>query len=491
MRREAPRCGLALLVLASALAGCGDGQRECPGPVAPELSTLRLQADGSRLLDAAGREVLLRGVNAGGRSKLAPFFPFPFAESGMPEQAGAPAFDAAAAEYVDRVVAWGSNAVRLPFTWEAVEPTRGDYDPVFLDRLQRLAAAFGERGVRVIVDSHQDVFSRPYCGDGFPVWACPAPVPDAPADCSRWFQGYLQPSSAASVAFGRFWANEDGLRDAFGAMWRRVAQQLWAVDAVIGFEMLNEPYEGSASEQEWAVATLKPFYEEVAAAISEVAPDALLFFDANGTAAATATTVVVPPDGAGFVFAPHYYNPTSQFDGMSHDPVAIDEDLGRWAAKRDEWGVAVLVGELGIKPAHYDATGYLAFCYAGLDHHLLHATQWEYSTTVDDWNDEAMSITGAGGEESVLVPVLVRAYPRAVAGEIASFQFDPATRAGELVYQATAGGVTEIVAPQRLYPRGVSAHLRGVGGCTSAPGDGILYAVADRDGAARLQFGPR
>jgi hypothetical protein len=153
--------------------------------------------------------------------------------------------------------------------------------------------------------------------------------------------------------------------------------------------------------------------------------------------------------------------------------------------------VPVLVGEFGIKPAFADATGYARACYAAFDHHLLHATQWEYSTTVDDWNGEAMSITGAGGDESALVPVLVRAYPRAVAGAMASFQFDPATREGELVYQATAGGVTEIVAPVRLYPDGVSARLRGVGGCTSAAGDGIVYAVADRDGAARLQLGPR
>lgn len=479
--------GLAALCAAAA---CGEDPRECAGPVAPALASLRLQAQGSRLVDAAGREVLLRGVNAGGRAKLAPFFAFAFAESGLPDQAGAPPFDAAAADYVDRVAAWGSNAVRLPFTWAAVEPTRGAYDATFLDRLQRLAEAFGERGIRVIVDSHQDVFSRPYCGDGFPEWACPAPVPDPPADCSGWFQGYLQPSSAASVAFGRFWANEDGLRDAFRAMWQRVSQQLAPVDAVIGFEILNEPYEGRASEQTWAVDTLEPFYEEVAAAIAEVAPGALVFFDANGTAAATATTAVVPPDGEGLVFAPHYYHPTSQFDGMAHDPVAIDDDLGRWAAKRDEWGVPVLVGEFGIKPAFFDATGYAGSCYAALDHHLLHATQWEYSTTVDDWNGEAMSVTGAGGEETVLVPVLVRAYPRAVAGTVTRFEFDPATRAGELAYEATAAGITEIAAPPRLYPEGVAGRLRGVAGCT-AVGDGVLYAVADRAGAARLEFGPR
>jgi len=49
----------------------------------------RLTVDGRALRDAASRQVLLRGINAGGRSKLPPFFPFEFRESGEPDQAAA------------------------------------------------------------------------------------------------------------------------------------------------------------------------------------------------------------------------------------------------------------------------------------------------------------------------------------------------------------------------------------------------------------------
>ena len=126
----------------------------------PALTTAKLTIDGRFFRDAIGRQVVLRGVNTGGRSKTAPFFPFPFAESGHPGQEGAPAFDVAAETYVARVEAWGLNTVRLPILWEAIEPARGSYDTAYLTRVRALIDAFGRRGIRVVVDMHQDLFAR-------------------------------------------------------------------------------------------------------------------------------------------------------------------------------------------------------------------------------------------------------------------------------------------------------------------------------------------
>jgi hypothetical protein len=38
--------------------------------------------------------------------------------------------------------------------------------------------------IRVVLDFHQDVFSRRNCGDGFPDWALADPEVERPADCS-------------------------------------------------------------------------------------------------------------------------------------------------------------------------------------------------------------------------------------------------------------------------------------------------------------------
>jgi endoglycosylceramidase len=71
------------------------------------LKTGRLVVDGRRFRDEIGREVLLRGVNAGGRSKWEPFLPF---DLPRPEE-----FEARLAAYMDRLASWGINVLRLPF----------------------------------------------------------------------------------------------------------------------------------------------------------------------------------------------------------------------------------------------------------------------------------------------------------------------------------------------------------------------------------------
>src|SRR6202041_3902502 len=48
----------------------------------PKPPDWRMVADGTRLVDGLGRTVFLRGVDAGGRSKFAPYVPFDFVSGG-------------------------------------------------------------------------------------------------------------------------------------------------------------------------------------------------------------------------------------------------------------------------------------------------------------------------------------------------------------------------------------------------------------------------
>ena len=105
-------------------------------------------AEGMRFVDSSGREVILRGVNAGGRSKLPPFFPFE----------PVPDFDTALEKYADGIQAMGFNVVRLLIIYEAAEPVRGKYDEGYLKKYDQMVSAFAKRGVYVFVDAHQDLF---------------------------------------------------------------------------------------------------------------------------------------------------------------------------------------------------------------------------------------------------------------------------------------------------------------------------------------------
>jgi endoglycosylceramidase len=454
-----------------------------------ELSSPRVRVEGTRLLDALGREVLLRGVNAGNRSKLPPYIPFAFHESGLPEQAGALPFEAAADAFFERLAAWGLNAVRLPFSWQGLEPAPGAWDEVYLARYLRLCEAAATHGLRVIVDFHQDVYASPFCGDGFPTWTLPEPVPEPPEDCAGWFLLSLD-HPGVKAAFDRFWADQDGVRTAFEGMWRRVAREAWARPGVVAFEVINEPLPGTAREEDWAAGTLTDFYTRLSGVIQAEAPGAPVVFDAGAVSSATARTSQGRPEGQGLVFGPHFYDASVfMFDLWSGADLAAP--MARLRAYGDAWEVPVLVGEFGARGRCQDGAGYLRSMFAALDAERLHAFAWEVSGDGLDWNQEDFNLLDAAGQETPRAAEVVRVYPAAVAGRLTSFSFEPARRTAVVEYHARAGGLTEIATPARLYPRGAGASLGGVAALAHhhAASERLLV-LAHADGALRVDIYP-
>lgn len=74
----------------------------------------------------------------------------------------------------------GFDLVRLPLNWSAIEPTDTDpptYDAAYLDRVVAFVAAARRADVRVLLDFHQDAYSKYVGQDGAPLWAI-QPPPD-------------------------------------------------------------------------------------------------------------------------------------------------------------------------------------------------------------------------------------------------------------------------------------------------------------------------
>lgn len=453
---------------ASDRADASDAAPTCVAEV-PALDTWRLQRDGALLRDALGREVWLRGVNTGGRSKFPPFMPFAFAESGLELHADAPTFDDALAGYADQAASWGVNVVRMPFSWEGLEPERGTFDTAYLARYTAMIDAFAERDVRVIVDFHQDVFARPYCGDGFPLWAMPdndgtLEIPPF-EECEDWFFGYLGSRTPPQLAFDRFWADEDDLQGAFEQMWTYMAGETWDRAGVIGYEIINEPHPGTDAHQPWGREVLTPFYSRVGAVITDAAPGALVFFDGTGTDTTDGTPTPDLPEGETMVYAPHYYHPLVFAGGLREGiEVDVEPGIGAFAEAAADWGVPALMGEFGSKTGNSLAADYLRSNYDAYDRFAMHATAWEFSRAPEDWNNEGFGLVDIELNETPSVDALVRAYPRAVSGNITSFTFDADDGSAELRFAAEPG-VTELAAPARLYPEPPQVTLEGVDGC--------------------------
>lgn len=248
-----------------------------------------LDLDGRWLLDAHGRHLVLRGVNLGGDSKV----PYPdggtqhpgdFADHRIVSFVGRPFPIEEAAEHLGRLRRWGFRLLRLLVTWEAVEHAGpGLHDEAYLDFLAEVCRLAGEHGFLVVIDFHQDVFSRMTGGDGAPGWVLEAagldlarigpsgsalvmqerydyddPRREQPDRYPRmcWSENYLYPANG--ILWTLFFAGalfapgfrvdgrniQDFLQDHYLGAQRAVAGRLRGLPGVVGFGTLNEPSRG-------------------------------------------------------------------------------------------------------------------------------------------------------------------------------------------------------------------------------------------------------
>lgn len=238
----------------------------------------RLTISGSRFLDSAGREVLLRGVNLGGSSKTPPDEPCEIVNDFSRHRAvsfvGRPFPAHEAREHYARLRHWGFNVLRFIVTWEAIEPRGyGEYDTEYLDTIAEMVALAGEYGFYVFIDPHQDVWSRMTGGDGAPGWTLEAVgfdiskldlseaaytmqrrYPDYPA--MIWPTNYIR--LACATMFTLFFGGnryaphvkidgvpaQDYLQTAFINSIRQVALRIKDMPHVLGYGPLNEPGKG-------------------------------------------------------------------------------------------------------------------------------------------------------------------------------------------------------------------------------------------------------
>lgn len=245
----------------------------------------RLRASGRWFLDEYGRRVLLRGVNLGGDTKV-PVVPDgsthladSLADHRNVSFVGRPFPLEDAEEHLGRLRRWGFNCLRLLTTWEAIAHEGPDrFDEAYLDYFTALCRRAGEAGFHVVIDFHQDVFSRMTGGDGAPGWALEAAGlalsaihpsdaawlmqhrydpndPDAYPRMS-WTWNYQMPANG--ILWSLFFAGErlvpehtvDGvsverfLQDQFFRAQRAVAERVADQPWVVGFDVLNEPSRG-------------------------------------------------------------------------------------------------------------------------------------------------------------------------------------------------------------------------------------------------------
>lgn len=260
------------------------------------MPNFRLTIEDGQFRDGYGRQVVLRGINVAGDSKLP-------SEPDVPSHVPTDFFDGDnvtfhqrpfpkedAHTHFSRLKRYGFNTIRYVFTWEAIEaagPKR--YDEEFIQHTIEILRIAKNYGFYIFMDPHQDVWSRFTGGSGAPLWTIYAcglnpqsflateaaichntyPNPDE-FPKMIWSTNYLR--LAAGTIFTLYFAGrdfapkciidgvniQDYLQDHFVAACGHLAKRIHEAgdlenDVVIGWESMNEPNHGLAGYQDLTV----------------------------------------------------------------------------------------------------------------------------------------------------------------------------------------------------------------------------------------------
>ncbi len=473
---------LALLAITAALISCADStpsdadMTDVGTYAVPEEVSADVQQDpedanadggeetsppgsGRFIVDDEGAVLILRGINVDNHAKGA--------ADRMPN------LDA---DGIERIVSWGFNVVRFLIFWDAVEPESGQIDHAYLDAVEARVDALHEAGLQVVLDMHQDVYSRQFCCDGAPGWA----VRDdglAFELQSLWAANYYQP--AVMRSFDNFWDHQGphgDLQEHYRSMWVAVATRFAAHPGVLGYDLMNEPFPGSEFDPFEALTrttpadggpsrvfdetVLGPFYQRLIDAIREVDRDSYIFYESRYGAVANGSPCFLPrlddprPGGRRLAYAPHLYSVSAEASGSYSDD---DGTLDAWEAERvvdaTRMEVPIWLGEFGTAASFDGSERFIRSLAEVADRSQI---GWAY------WSWDPSGPTGwalwdsTTSEDNQMARLIARPYPRRIVGEPVSWSFSHETGRFEVRVTApeSASGEIEIWVGDTWYPNG-------------------------------------
>src|SRR5215472_12528125 len=183
--------GVAVLALVLAAAGCHSSTQ--PPGAATRTDPDAVHVVGRTFRDGRGRQLLFRGYNA----KATTLFDVTFPDGRTPNETFDD-FDDTAATRIEEL---GMNVLRLPVNWSGLEPQPLAYSDAFFAKLAAVLDLARAHHFYVVIDMHQDAYSKEIGEDGAPLWAIVPPPPQllsGPSDDSRRTSG---PVIAAGFSF--------------------------------------------------------------------------------------------------------------------------------------------------------------------------------------------------------------------------------------------------------------------------------------------------
>jgi len=386
-------------------------------------------ADG--IFDEHGRQRLLRGINV-------------------------PTQDSEATD-MELIASWGNNVVRQMYFWADVEPTEGQYDEDFLSQIDRQVELARDAGLLVLIDHHQHCYGAGFGCWGMPAWTCDEQYYQQCED-DPW--NYF--CDGMETCFELFWTGDDLKRKYIDHL-VMLAQRYADEPAVIGFDVINEPYCMHTTLEECGVL-MAEFYSDAAARIREVAPDKLIFFEPNFIELVGLPTNLAGLDlGDKGVYAAHYYL-MEVHDGGDYDldPSLLQFNIDLRASEAAAFDMPLFVGEYGGMASVANFTQYIDDNLDIFDVHRAGSALWLYA------EGDGFHILDSEGEPKAFVDAYVRPYPRSTPGTVSSLEYDLDTRILSLTFESdgTIAEPGDLFVPQMHYSGGFVFEGCDAPGCT-------------------------
>jgi endoglycosylceramidase len=381
------------------------------------------------LVDSSGEALYLRGINVHESAKYHPDYIIPLTPA-----------------EVSILLDGGFNSVRLLTHWEAVMPESDRIDRDYLSLYAAEVQKLTDAGLLVVVDMHQDVWGQPF-GNGAPGWACPDELKEGYQPASPWWMNYFAPQVGA--CFDLLWSDL-ALQDRFAGAWKEVAAAVCENQAVVGFDLLNEPWPGgSLGDATFDRKILYRFYRRIMDAVEEVCPGRIFFLEPSRAYdyGLMDPLEIGEPDRERVVLAPHFYPPSVHEDGRSYD--------GDAAALQEAWltlyqtfldrRVPMWFGEFGGLTGNPGFDLYLQHITSIFYEHFTGSALWAFS-----YGDGGFSFLDSSGRRkevfdpacSIPSPILLPSPPSAMVpdfeGPALTIQFN-CRRRRPLVVRLPAG----------------------------------------------------
>lgn len=409
----------------------------------------------SYITDVQGRALVLHGFNTSNNSKYNP--------DGMPW--------INKSDVIAENSILGTNAVRFVIFWDLVEPQPGVYNDTYLANILTRVSWYGSLGMHVVLDMHQDLYGPGAFGDG------PQDVDGAPhwatytdgltiKSVSPWSLMYLQPGEMR--VWDNFWGTtrkHPELRELYADAWQHVARYFANNNAVIGYDLMNEPYGGSLQGAFFEPTVLLATYQAVINKIRQVDNNHWIFVEPSSFPATQGLTTSLPKPKdprngePRIVYAPHLYPPTLTLDNgkASYTGLnipAVNIMLNTWTASSELithlWKAPLAIGELGA--VDYTSKGNLNFADKLMTLTDNIGASWFW------WSNDKGNTSPYQGNNvfNALAAHVSYPYVQAIAGTPDVLHYDPAQKQLTVKFLNKAGvtGTTDLFLSPYVFANG-------------------------------------